>query len=505
MSSYVIGVDVGTSGSRAVIADEEGSEIGAASARHHTMYPRPSWAEQSPEDIYDGVVAAVREVMSSSGICPCQVVALCMSTVFHSFMLLDTYERRLTDCIVWLDTRSTDDANAVFDTAKELYMRTGCPANSSYPLSKAAWFRRNLPDTYRRVGRILSIKDYLIHRLTGEYMVDQCVAGGSGFLNVHSLEWDESALSYPGAKRAWFSPIVPATTVLEISSGARAELGLHQSTKLVVGAGDGLLASIGSGSAAKGSLAIMMGTSGACRVFTDSPRLDSLELQRTWSYPLVDGIWATGTSVNNCGSAHEWVINMLFPAEKERCEAQPEKLYAALQSCLDDSSAGAGGLSFLPWVSSERGPYWPSWAKGGFVGLTRDHSRADLYRSAVEGIVCLVATLVDFVEGVAGPAREVRSTGGFTNSEGWMRILASIVGRPVFMPEVRESVAYGACLLALAALGCISDIESSSSYVQTTQTYLPIAGDAEVYRALKRTFQQRVEDIRGSRNAGMLI
>ncbi|MGI6146774.1 MAG: gluconokinase [Bacillota bacterium] len=497
MAGYVIGVDVGTSGSRAVLADTEGRQISIAASKHSTTYPLPSWAEQRPEDIYDGVAEAVRQAVASSGVQPRDIEAVCLSTVFHSLILLDSADRRLTECIPWLDTRSTEDANDIFHNAKDLYLRIGCPANSSYPLSKAAWFRRCRPDLYACVGRAISIKDYLIRELTGEYLVDSCVAGGSGFLNVSACDWDEEALAYVGAKREWFSPVVPATTVLRMTLSACRKMGLSDGTKVVIGAGDGLLASVGSGAARSGSVAVMMGTSAACRMFTKTPRLDDPSLQRTWSYPLVDGIWATGTSVNNCGAAHEWILNTLFSWETTGGSTESaEDLYATLQRYLDSSVAGANGLSFLPWVLSERGPYWPTRARGVLLGMTRDHTRADIYRSVVEGIVCLASNLVDFVVTVAGPAADVRATGGFTNSEGWMQILASMLETPVLLPESRESVAYGACLLALVSLGVIPGIEETAGYTRTVRTYEPVQEHVEAYRRLKALIGEQVVAMR---------
>lgn len=488
MSDYVIGVDIGTSGSRAVLCDKEGKILGVAASSHRTTFPKPGWAEQDPMDIYHGVVKVIAEVIQVAHVDPKDVAAICLSTVFHSVILLGSHDIPLTNCIVWLDTRSTPDAEEMFRSARHLYVNTGCPANSSYVSSKLAWFRRTEPELFSRVAKVLSIKDFVVHKLTGEYVVDECVAAGSGLLNVHKLQWDDAVLDYLGVERSWLSPVVPVTMTLDLHDDARAQLGLRKTTKLVVGAGDGMLASVGSGASFEGALAVMMGTSGACRIITREPRLDNPDYQRTWSYPLGRSIWATGTSVNNCGSVHGWIVDTLFAEEKAVGQHMPGGVYDVLESYIFSTRPGAEGLVFLPWLLSERGPYWHSDSAGAFIGLRQHHSKPNLYRAVVEGIIYLVAMLVDMVEEIGGPAREIRATGGLTNSEAWMTILASVIGRDVLVPESREAVAFGACLLAMVALRMLPSIEATASLSRVSKTYSPSPDAVEVYARAKEAF-----------------
>ena len=488
MSGHIIGVDIGTSGSRAVLCDEQGSILGVATSSHRTVFSRPGWAEQDPMDVYHSVVKVIAEVVRLSNVRPRDVATIALSSVFHSLILLDAHGTPLTNCIVWLDTRSTPDAEEMFESARHLYLNTGCPANSSYPSSKLAWFRRTMPGLFSKIARVASIKDFVVHKLTGEYVVDECVAGGSGLLNVHKLQWDDAILDHLDVQHAWLSPIVPVTTTLALCNDVRTELGLATTTKLVVGAGDGMLASVGSGASLEGALAIMMGTSGACRIMTAEPKLDNPNYQRTWSYPFGGGIWATGTSVNNCGSAHEWIIDTLFSEEKTVGRYMPGGIYDILRTYMSSTEPGAQGLTFLPWLLSERGPYWHSDATGAFIGLKRQHSKPDMYRAVVEGIIYLVATLVDIVEEVAGPAREVRATGGLTNSEAWVTILASIMGRDVLLPEAREAVAFGACLLAMVAMHALPDIAATRRLSRVSKICKPSTSSTEAYRQGKEAF-----------------
>ena len=485
---YIIGLDIGTTSCKSLVVNSDGIPLGTEMAYYPVLSPFPTWAEQDPEAIFRAVVEAVRSSIASCEIEPDQVAAIGLSAVLHSVLAVDADGNPLTSAMIWADTRSAASSaqlKAKYDS-HQIYRRTGCPVHPMYPLSKIDWLRTNLPEVYRRAHKFISIKEYVIHRLLGKYVVDRSVASATGLFDIHTLDWYEDALEMVGIGPDRLSKHVPSTTVLEgIDASCAEAMGVRPDCLLIVGAGDGLLSNVGAGSVEPGQATCMIGSSGAVRVTSSQPRVDDNE--RTWCYLLTDEVWVVGGAINNGGLVYQWFRERFYPGEEETYEALDEEAAQA--------GVGAEGLVFLPYLTGERSPNWNPDARGLLFGLSLRHDRRHLLRAIMEGVAFRMHSVLLALEEVAGEIVEVRGSGGFLRSPLWVRIMADVCGREILVPEIIETTSLGAAFLAMHALGHIDDLREARRYVPITERYAPKTNNHELYMRLYSLYEDLYERV----------
>ncbi|NPV70577.1 MAG: gluconokinase [Firmicutes bacterium] len=445
-----VGVDVGTTSCRAVAFGEDGRVLGRSQVEYPFVQERPGWAEHDPEMLFQAVVSSVAGCVAGSGLGPSDVAAVGLGTYWHSLIAVDAAGRPLTRCITWADVRASKEAERlrVAGLAREFYERTGCPVHQMYLPAKLLWLKERMPEVFRAASRFACIKDYLVHRLCGEYWVDVSVATASGLLNLQTYDWDERVLDTVGVEPERLGEVVRVQTVLpRLEPAVAAAMGIDPSTPMVVGGGDGALSSLGSGAVDPGVMAAMIGTSGAMRVIVPAPAVDPQS--RTWCYGFDDGAWVAGGAINNGGIVYRWFRDQLAPEERRQAAERGVDVYEIINEWVESVPLGAGGLVFLPYLTGERCPYWNANARGVLFGLSLDHTRRHIARAAMEGICFRMAQVLRAMEDVTGPAREIRATGGFTRSKAWLQMLADVLGREVVVPASHEGSALGAAILAM--------------------------------------------------------
>jgi gluconokinase len=475
----VVGVDLGTTSTKAVAFDTGGRQLATASAGYPLAEPHPGWAEQDPAQILDAVLHTVSAVVSEvDG----PVAALSFSSAMHTLMGLDATGAPLTPSLSWADSRAAAQADRLRAApgGLALHRRTGTPVHPMAPLPKLVWFREERPELFDRVACWAGIKDYVLSRMCGALVTDQSVASGTGLLDLGTLSWDREALQLAGIGPERLPRLVPTTTVLSGLSAAVADrLGLPAGTPMVAGAGDGPLANLGLGAVHPGVAACSIGTSGALRVMVESPAVDPQ--RRVFCYALVPGHWIVGGAINNGGAVLRWAGEALAPDLGSHPEAQLLELAAKVPP-------GSEGLLMLPYLLSERAPHWSSVARGAYVGLTRHHGRGHLVRAALEGVCLQLALVLASVREAGNEVREMRATGGFARSALWRQMLADALGMPIGFAAGHEGSAFGAALLAMDALGLVDGIDRAAQLVQIEDVIEPEPQAAGVYADLLPTF-----------------
>jgi gluconokinase len=472
----VIGLDIGTTGSRAVAFDAEG-RVQAASARTYPLRaPRPAWAEQDPAEIAAAALDSLREC---AGALPagCAVAAIGLSSVMHSLILLDAAGQPLAPMMTWGDVRATPQADEIRSNGldEELYRRTCCPVHPMYLPAKLRWLRQARPDLIQATRRVASIKEYVARRLTGHSFIDLSVASGSGLLNAAERTWDSLALREAGISADLLGqPVEPSTVGGELLPAVAADTGLPSGTPVVAGAADGPLSSLGCAAIRPGMVTAMIGTSGAVRGVHQGPRTDSQ--QRTWCYYLAHGRWVTGAAINNGGNVYQWL------GEQLGCDAPLDA--AALDALAGTVSPGAGGLLCLPFLSGERAPYWNGDARGLYFGLSLAHGRAHLARAMVEGVCFRMRSCRDAVEDVLGRGSRIYATGGVLQSRLWQQTLADCLGRTLVLVNSAEASSLGAALLAMVAIGMARSIDDVGGMVRPRGVVEPLTAHIPTYDAL---------------------
>ncbi|EGO62697.1 gluconokinase [Acetonema longum] len=487
----IIGVDIGTTGARTVIHRTDGTLLASQSQDYPLYTPNPAWAEQEPEEIFQAVMSVTEKALLQAKLPPDRIAGLCFGSVFHSFIPIDRDGNALCRMMNWADSRSqlyTERLKSEQD-AKAIYMRTGCPLHPMYMPSKILWFKHERPDLFRRTYKFVSIKEYIMYRFLKQYIVDRSIASGSGMYNIHALEWDQELLAVLGISGDMFSRVVPTTHVTEeIAPEVAARLGLPPDLKVVVGAGDGVLSSIGAGAINPGQLTAMIGTSGAVRLVTDKPTVD--EKLRTWCYNLTDKYWVAGGAINNGGIAFRWMRDKFAETEQRVAEKMGLDAYQLLSTYAEKVPAGSDGLILLPFFAGERAPYWNANARGVLFGLNLNHDKRHMIRATLEGVTYRMFSIYQALDQVAGPVNEIRVSGSFTRSKLWVQIMADVFGKMISVPGEPEGSAFGATILGMHALGILKDIKEVGGFINIKERYYPSAENHSRYQELFSIYER---------------
>jgi gluconokinase len=500
---YMIGIDIGTTSTKAVLFEENGRVVSKADQGYPLYAPQPSIAEQDPEEIFRAVLKTLREVVRQGQVRAEQVMFVSFSSAMHSVIAVDAAGKPLTPCFTWGDNRSAAMAERLKTelNGHQIYLRTGTPIHPMSPLPKLMWLREERPELFQSGHKFISIKEYVFARLFREFIVDYSIASATGMMNLQNLDWDEEALEIAGVTRGQLSRIVPTTHALSGMDPVYAvETGLSPSTPFIVGASDGVLSNLGVNAIEPGVVAATIGTSGAIRTVVDRPVTDSKG--RIFCYALTDKHWVIGGAVNNGGMVFRWAKDAFFSAEAETAKRLGIDPYDLLMQMVEKVNPGADGLIFHPFLSGERAPLWNADARGSFFGLTLHHRKEHMLRAVLEGVLFNLYTVLLAMEEKMGRPAKIQATGGFARSPLWRQMMADIFDQEVIVPESFESSCLGAAVLGLYAVGKADSLEIVSTMVGATHRHQPIARNAEIYHRLlpiyiqiSRKFEEEYEAI----------
>jgi len=477
----VIGVDIGTTSTKAVAYDIRGRQLAGNSAAYPLDEPQPGYAEQDPRRILDAVRESIRATVAELDR---PVAGLSFSTAMHSLIGLDAGGDPLTPSITWADARASRQAERLraVPSGLALHRRTGTPVHPMAPLPKLLWFAEQEPALFERAAHWVGIKEWVLLRLSGLLVTDHSVASGTGLMDIHRLDWDTEALAVAGISGEQLPRLVSTTAVLPRLTPEGADgTGLPERTPVVVGAGDGPLANLGLGAVQPGMVACSIGTSGAMRVVVRRPGVDPLG--GVFCYALTEHRWVVGGAINNGGLVLRWAGDALAPELGGHAEEELVALAAR-------APVGSGGLIMLPYLLSERAPHWSALPRGAYVGLTHGHRREHLVRAAMEGVCQQLALVLASVRSAGNEVNEVRASGGFARSGLWRQMLADALGVPVSFPTGHEGSSFGAALLGMQALGLIPSIDVAADLVRIEEIVRPDPAAAATYATLLPLFAE---------------
>ncbi|MET7666798.1 gluconokinase [Micromonospora luteifusca] len=484
LPGVVIGVDIGTTSTKANAYDTSGRQLASHLADYPMNNPQPGYAEQDPQLILDAVLKSISMVVAELAV---PVSGLAFASAMHSLIGLNPAGDPLTPSLTWADSRSTRQAERLraVPSGLALHRRTGTPMHPMSPLPKLLWFAEQEPKLFESVVHWVGIKDWVLLRLCDTLVTDHSIASATGLLDIHRLEWDSEALTIAGITAEQLPRLVATTTVLPgLTPQAAAITELPQRTPVVVGAGDGPLANLGLGAVHPGMVACSIGTSGAMRVMVERPGVDPLG--GVFCYALTEHRWVVGGAINNGGIVLKWAGAALAPDLGEHSE---EDLVAVAAR----APVGSGGLIMLPYLHSERAPHWSALPRGAYVGLTHAHRREHLIRAAMEGVCQQLALVLTSVRAAGNEVNEIRASGGFARSGLWRQMLADVLGLPVSFPAGHEGSSFGAALLGMQALGLIPSIDVAADLVRIEETVRPDPAAAATYAALLPLFAELYE------------
>jgi xylulokinase len=443
---HLLGIDVGTGGTRAIVVDATGRIIGSATDEHVPFAsPQTGWAEQDPRDWWRATCGAVRAAVSAAALRGGDITAIGFSGQMHGSVLLDDTGEVIRPALIWCDQRTDAECRAITEQigAARLIELTSNPALTGFTLPKLLWVRRHEPQAWARVAAVLLPKDYVRYRLTGDRATDVADASGTLLFDVAGRQWsgdmlDAMDIDAAVLPRAYESPEVTGSVSAE---GATAT-GLREGTPVVAGGGDQAAGAVGMGIVRPGAVSATIGTSGVVFAATDRPALDPAGRVHTFCHA-VPGRWHIMGVTQGAGLSLRWFRDQFGAGTgngRDPYDRMTEE--AALVS------AGADGVLWAPYLMGERTPHLDPHARAALVGLAASHTRAHVLRAVLEGVTFSLKDSFSIFEEMQVPVSGVRLGGGGARSALWRQIQADVYGYPVEIVEAEEGAAYGAALLA---------------------------------------------------------
>lgn len=479
---YLIGLDIGTTSTKAIAFDLMGNVISKCNIGYPILNPKPSFSEQCPEEIFEAVINSIKGVVNENDNKGNTLLGVSFSSAMHGIMAVNENGDKLTDCIIWADTRSTEYSESIKNSkiGHEIYMKTGTPIHPMSPLCKLAWMKDNMKEVFKNTYKFISIKEYVFFKLFHKYVVDYSIASATGLFDIYELKWNKNSLQVAGITEDNLSTPVSPMQIFKGMGKEYADLmGIDIETPFIIGASDGCLANLGANAIKPGDAAITIGTSGAIRIIADKPKYDDRE--RIFSYILTEDHFVLGGPVNNGGIIFRWFRDNFSTLELERAETLGVDCYELLTKEASKVQAGANGLIFLPYLLGERAPHWDANSKGVFFGINITHKREHFLRALLEGVIFGVYSVGKALEETTGNIDTIYATGGFVRSELWVQMLADVFNKKVVIAESYESSCLGAVVLGMKAIGLIDNIEEVEKLVPISQTFIPDVVNHEVY------------------------
>ena len=461
---YVLGIDVGTGGTRAVLVDKTGAIAASATSEHVPFAsPQTGWADQDPHDWWKAAGAAIKQVLATAK--TANVVCVGLAGQMHGAVLLDENDQVLRPALIWCDQRTQaqcDWLNSKIGERKIIEL-TCNPALTNFTLTKLLWVRDNEPEIWKRFRRVLLPKDYVRFRLTGEHAMDVADASGTLMLDVAHRRWSQEMMSAAGLPMSCLPKLFESPEICaRISDAGAAHSGLKAGTPVVAGAGDQAGGAVGMGIVRAGAVSATIGTSGVVFAATDTPAMDAKGRVHTFCHA-VPGRWHVMGVTQAAGLSFSWIRDLLRNDSAEPSFDKLTREAAAVQ-------AGSDGVLWAPYLMGERTPHLDPNARGTLTGLAASHTRGHVVRAVLEGVAFSLKDSFSLFAEMKVPVNKVRLGGGGARSDLWRQIQADVYEHEVEILTAEEGAAYGGALLAGVGAKFWGSVEEACDAVVSVQT-----------------------------------
>ncbi|MDP0499528.1 MAG: xylulokinase [Verrucomicrobiota bacterium JB022] len=483
---YLLGLDVGTSSTKAVLIDASGNVVATCAPAYPFQTPKPLWAETDPQLWWDAAIKAIRQMVDKVG--ADEIAGIGLTGQMHGLVLLDAQGKVLRPCIMWNDQRTARQCQELTDKvgAAQVLEITGNPILPGFTAPKISWVAQHEPEVFAKIAKILLPKDYLRYKLTGEYFGEVSDASGTSLLNVAQRRWSNSMIEAVGIKREWLPELTESPVAsTRISAEAAKLTGLKQGTPVIAGGGDQAAGAIGCGIIREGIFSATLGTSGVLFAHSDAYRVEPEGRLHAFCHA-VPGAWHLMGVMLSAAGSYQWWHDTLGGTDFNTLNAGAEQV-----------PAGSEGLFYLPYLSGERCPHPNPNARGAFVGLSLRHGKGHLTRAVLEGVTYGMTDMLALMRQLGLSSDRIIAAGGGANSPLWLQMLADQYATPVVTVNAKEGAAYGAALLASVGAGIFPDVPTAvNAAIKETGRTDPGA-DAEVYARLHPLYQQLYPSLKG--------
>jgi xylulokinase len=480
----LLGIDLGTSSTKAVIIDRQGRLVSSASQEYGIHHPQPGYAEQDPSAWIQAAYITVREALSNGGLEAKQVAGIGISGQMHGTVCIDSQGKALRPSIIWADQRSAAQVARVYDQIgqERLGKWTANPLATGFMLATWLWLVENEPGILRQARWLCLPKDYLRYHLTGNIGTEPSDASSTLLFDTRNRTWSKGLLEALSLDPAVLPEVYESAEIAGgLSNEAAAECGLLSGTPVVYGGSDQALQALGQGIVSPGQVSCTIGSGGVLFSPLESPVYDPLLRIHLFCHALPE-LWHLEAAILSGGLSLKWLRDALFPGES----------YSSLADAASQAPPGAEGLFFLPHLTGERTPYMDPNARAAFSGLTVRHSLQHLARAVMEGVVMALKQGLVLFEEMDVKVEQIVASGGGTRHRLWLQLMADIFNHPIHLTTAPEAAATGAAILAGAGTGiCANTRQASQDFGHRAGEIIqPIPDNSLRYEKAFRVFCQ---------------
>ena len=499
--SFLLRIDIGTSGTKAIICDTRGRVRATVMSGHTVESPRPGWSQQDPLQWWTATCRATRGVLRKAKVRADQVGAIGLSGQMHGSVFLAGGDQPLRPAILWNDQRTGPECDEIerrVGGRRRLIRMVGNPALTGFTAPKILWVRKHEPRIYEKTQHVLLPKDYIRYRLTGEYATEVGDASGTLLLDVRKRQWNRKLISLLKIDMELLPQCHESHEVTgQLTPDAAKALGLKPGVPVAGGSGDQPAGAVGNGIVASGIVSATLGTSGVVFAHADKPIYDPQGRVHTMC-AAVAGKWCVFGCMLSAGGSLQWFRNQMAASEIAQAARKKVDPYDLLMAEAAKAQPGCEGLFFLPYLTGERCPYANPDARGGWIGLTARHDRPAMIRSVIEGVTFGMADVLSIMRSMGITMKSVRLSGGGANSAMWRQLQAEIYNLPVVTINASEGPAYGAAILAGVGTGVWASVpQACKAVIRETKRRPPRRKIATLYARYHRQYQRLYTALHG--------
>ena len=490
---YVIGIDIGTSGTKTVLFDEKGKVIASKTIEYPMYQPQNGYAEQEPADWYNAAVNTIKAVIEASRVSADNIVGIGLSGQMHGLVMLDENSEVIRKSIIWCDQRTADEVEKMNRKIgrERLIAITANPALTGWTAAKILWVKNHEPENYARCRHILLPKDYIRFMLTGEYATEVSDASGMQLLDVPNRCWSEEICDKLGIDMSMLAKVYESCEITgTVTEKASALTGLKAGTPVVGGAGDNAAAAVGTGVVTDGKAFTTIGTSGVVFAHTSKVSIDPKSRVHTCC-AAVPNRWHVMGVTQGAGLSLKWFRDNFCNAEKETAKQIGVDEYYLMDKEAETVPIGANRLLYLPYLMGERTPHLDPNARGMFFGLSAMHTKKDMLRAVMEGVAYSLRDCVEIFREMNISVSDMMACGGGGSSPLWRQMLADLYACPVKTASSKEGPALGAAILALVGAGVYKSVpEACEAICGIDKIQEPISENVPVYDKYFRLYDK---------------
>ncbi len=478
--AYLLGIDFGGSASKATLIDFEGNIIATASCEYTLYYPQDGWSEQSPEVCYEACVTNIRRILTRASVRPEQITALAIDSATHMAVLLDRDERVIRPAIHWSDKRSTAESKYLNDNyADTIVKQTLNVPSPLWTLPQLMWLNKHEQDAMRRVSKILFLKDYIRHRLTGDWYTDRIEAMGAMLMDEATGKWSQQLCDLAQINIEALPELVEPTHIAgRPTKQACEETGLSPDTKIVVGSTDTVLEVLASGALHPGQCTVKLATAGRICPITDHGIINQMIVNYRH---LVPGMWYPGTLNKTSAAAFRWYRDILCEGEVAESKQIGKDVYAMLDEAAAVVPPGSDQLFFHPYLLGEAAPYADNNLRASFVGISAFHTKGHFSRAVMEGVCYSLRDSMEWLRSIGISPASANIIGGGARSGLWSQMTADILNIPLTRTKTDDS-SLGSAMLAGVAVGAFRSFEHAvETCSKIDRIYMPNTENVQLY------------------------